>query len=62
MLIGLRIILLLGIFLVGAPLLGWVLTRNVRLYQFALKSAKVLGVLIAAMALLWLGERLIVAL
>lgn len=62
MLIGLRIILLLGIFLVGAPLLGWVLTRNVRLYQFAMTSAKVLGVLVGAIALIWLGERLIVAL
>jgi hypothetical protein len=62
MLIGLRLILLLGIFLVGVPLLGWVLTRNARLYRFALTSAKVLGVLLAAMACLWLGERLIVLL
>lgn len=62
MLIGLRLILLLALLLVGAPLLGWVLTRNARLYRFAMTAARVLGILLALMVCLWLAERLIVAL
>lgn len=62
MMIGVRIILLLGIFVVLVPLLAYFITRNPRFYQFALKSAKIIAALLAAIALIYLAERLILVL
>jgi hypothetical protein len=62
MLIGLRILLLIAIVVVGAPLLAYLFTRNRRFYDFAWKSAKVLVALAAAIALIYLVERIILAL
>ena len=62
MIIGLRIVLLLGIVAVLAPLIAYFLTKNPRFYQFALKSAKVTVALLAAIGLLYLAERLILIL
>lgn len=62
MMIGVRIILLLGIFVVLVPLLAYFITRNPRFYRFALKSAKVVAALLGAIALIYLAERLILVL
>lgn len=62
MMIGVRIILLLGIFVVLVPLLAYFITKNARFYRFALTSAKVIAVLLAAIALIYLAERLILVL
>lgn len=62
MMIGVRIILLLGIFVVLVPLLAYFITRNPRFYRFALQSAKVIAALLGAIALIYLAERLILVL
>ncbi|MDX2217931.1 MAG: hypothetical protein SF172_02780 [Burkholderiales bacterium] len=62
MMIGVRILLLLGIFVVLVPLLAYFITKNARFYHFALKSAKVIAALLAAIALIYLAERLILVL
>ncbi len=62
MMIGVRIVLLLGIVVVLVPLLAYFITRNPRFYRFAIKSAKVIAALLAAIALIYLAERLILAL
>jgi hypothetical protein len=59
MMIGVRIVLLLGIVVVLVPLLAYFITRNARFYQFALKSGKVIVALLAAIGLIYLAERLI---
>jgi hypothetical protein len=60
--IGVRIVLLLGIVVVLAPLLAYFITRNVYFYRFAMKSGKVVVALLAAIALVYLAERLILVL
>lgn len=62
MMIGVRIILLLGIFVVLVPLLAFFITRNARFYLFAKKAALILAALAAAIALIYLAERLILVL
>lgn len=62
MMIGVRIVLLLGIVVVLVPLLAYFITRNPRFYRFALTSAKVIVALLAAIGLIYLAERLILAL
>lgn len=59
MMIGIRIILLAAIFVVLVPLLAYFITRNVSFYRFAMKSAKIVAALLAAIALIYLAERLI---
>ncbi len=62
MLIGLRIVLLLGVIAVLAPLIGYFVTRNPAFYRFAMKSAKITLALLAAIGLIYLMERLILVL
>jgi len=62
MIIGLRIVLLLGIVAVLAPLIAYFLTKNPKFYQFALKAGKVTLALLAAIGLIYLAERLILIL
>ncbi|MBL8517106.1 MAG: hypothetical protein JNM76_09060 [Betaproteobacteria bacterium] len=62
MMIGVRIVLLLGIVVVLVPLLAYFITRNPRFYQFALKAAKVIVALLVAIGLIYLAERIILVL
>jgi hypothetical protein len=57
--IGLRIVLLLGLLTVAAPLLAYIVTRNRRYYTFALKAGKIVLVVLAAIALIYIAERLV---
>jgi len=62
MLIGLRIVLMLGLMAVVVPLLAYAVTRNARFYALALKAGKVTLILVVAIVVLYLVERLVLAL
>ena len=62
MMIGVRIVLLLGVIVVLAPLIAWFVTRNPKFYRFAIKSAKIIAASLAAIGLIYLAERLILIL
>ena len=62
MMIGVRIVLLLGVVAVLVPLIAWFVTRNPKFYRFAMNSAKVIAALLAAIGLIYLAERLILTL
>ena len=59
MIIGLRIVLLLGLLTVAAPLLAYFVTRNRRYYAFALRAGKIVLVILASIALIYIAERLV---
>jgi hypothetical protein len=62
MLIGLRILLLIAIVAIGAPLLAYLFTRNRRFYDFAWRAAKIILALAAALSLIYLVERAVLVL
>jgi len=61
-LIGLRIVLMLGLMAVVVPLVAYALTRNARFYSLALQAGKVTMILAGAILALYLVERLVLAL
>lgn len=62
MLIGLRIVLMLGLMAVVVPLVAYAVTRNARFYALALKAGKVTLILVGAILALYLIERFLLVL
>ena len=62
MLIGLRIVLMLGLMAVVVPLVAYAVTRNPRFYALALKAGKVTMILAGGILAVYLVERFILIL
>ncbi len=58
---GLRLVLLIGIVCVAVPFLAFFLTRNQKFYRFAMRAGKATLLIAAILALLFIGERLLLA-